>query len=82
MMLAESQSNLKDEICGTGAGGFITKKSQNQPDKILALFQGVYSYDYVDSSEDNEFLCSELGIAVGIARNKKWIDESIKKLTN
>ena len=58
MMLAESQSNLKDEICGTGAGGFITKKSQNQPDKILALFHGVYSYDYVDSSEDNEFLCS------------------------
>ena len=82
MFLTESQINLKNKICGRDFGGPIIKKSQNQSDKILALFHRVYVYEYVDSSEDNELVCSELGVAVSIARNKKWIDESIKKLIN
>ena len=82
MFLTESQSNLKNKICRGYSGGPIIKKSQNQPDKILALFNRVYIYKDLDSSEDNQIPCSELGVAVSIARNKKWIDESIKKLTN
>ena len=86
---AESQSNLKNKICSGDSGGPIIKKSQNQPDEILALFHAVYIVKGGDSSEDNyqfslekRLGCSELGEAISIARNKKWIDESIKKLTN
>ena len=82
MFITESQSNLKNKICPGYPGGPIIKKSQNQPDEMLALQHSVYVYKDLDSSEDYELLCSELGVAVSIARNKKWIDESIKKLTN
>ena len=79
--LVEYQSNLKNKICRRDSGTPIIKKFQNQPDEILALFSEAY-IEKKDDDSSEKIRCSIIGVAVSIAKNKKWIDESIKKLIN